>query len=76
MHQHIQELEKQLKSLKKDAKKPSIRSGCWRCGQPGHIMRNCWVKTQNMPLNDKEAVRGARRRPMQRKWPEEIIQSV
>ena len=65
MRQHILELEKQLKSSKEGAKKPSVRYGCWHCGQPGHIMRNCRVKTQNMPLNDKEAVRGARRRPLQ-----------
>ena len=65
MRQRILELEKQLKSSKEDAKKPRVRYRCWHCSQPGHIMRNCRVKTQNMPLNDKEAVRGARRRPLQ-----------
>ena len=47
MRQHIQELEKQLKSSKEDAKKSSVRYRCWHCGQPGHIMRNCQVKKQN-----------------------------
>ena len=77
MSQHIQELEKQLKSSKEDAKKSSVRYRCWHCGQPGHIMRNCRVKKQNKRQRSQgttsETIVARRNNTDDRNWREQTI---
>ena len=79
MRQHIQELEKELKSSKEYARKPSVRYRCWHCGQPGHIMRNCRVKKQNKRQRSQgttsETVVARRNNTDDRNWREQTIRS-
>ena len=77
MRQHIQELEKELKSSKEYARKPSVRYRCWHCGQPGHIMRNCRVRKQNKRQRSQETtsetVVARRNNTDDRSWREQTI---
>ena len=79
MRQHIQELEKELKSSKEYARKPNVRYRCWHCGQPGHIMRNCRVRKQNKRQRSQETtsetVVAQRNNTDDRNWREQTIRS-